>query len=114
MIGRQPAASDDGRLWNDYVTSHPEANYCHLYEWSAVFERAYRSRRFEVISRSMSLIGVAAVGQFGDMVESLLKRDLAFKDSAAILPGHGGVLDRFDSLFFSVPVTYYALKFFLI
>jgi phosphatidate cytidylyltransferase len=57
---------------------------------------------------------VATVGQFGDMVESLLKRDLAFKDSAAILPGHGGVLDRFDSLFFAVPVTYYALKFFLI
>jgi phosphatidate cytidylyltransferase len=57
---------------------------------------------------------VAAVGQCGDMVESLLKRDLAFKDSAAILPGHGGVLDRFDSLFFTVPVTYYALKFFLI
>jgi phosphatidate cytidylyltransferase len=56
---------------------------------------------------------VAAVGQLGDMVESLLKRDLAFKDSAAILPGHGGVLDRFDSLFFTVPLTYYALKFFL-
>ena len=57
---------------------------------------------------------VAAVGQFGDMVESLLKRDLEFKDSDTILPGHGGVLDRFDSLMFSVPVVYYALKFFLI
>jgi phosphatidate cytidylyltransferase len=57
---------------------------------------------------------VSTAGQFGDMVESLLKRDLAFKDSAAILPGHGGVLDRFDSLFFAVPVLYYALKFFVI
>jgi phosphatidate cytidylyltransferase len=59
-------------------------------------------------------IAVSGAGQFGDMVESLLKRDLAFKDSAAILPGHGGVLDRFDSLFFAVPVLYYALKFFVI
>ena len=59
-------------------------------------------------------VGVAAVGQFGDMVESLLKRDLEFKDTDTILPGHGGVLDRFDSLIFSVPVLYYALKFFLI
>lgn len=57
---------------------------------------------------------VAAAGQFGDMVESLLKRDLDVKDSASILPGHGGVLDRFDSLFFAVPVVYYALKFFLV
>lgn len=59
-------------------------------------------------------IVVAAAGQFGDMVESLLKRDLEVKDSASILPGHGGVLDRFDSLFFAVPVVYYALKFFLV
>ena len=57
---------------------------------------------------------VAAAGQFGDMVESLLKRDMDVKDSASILPGHGGVLDRFDSLFFAVPVVYYALKFFLL
>lgn len=57
---------------------------------------------------------VAAVGQLGDLVESLLKRGLEVKDSATILPGHGGVLDRFDSLFFAVPVVYYALKFFLV
>lgn len=57
---------------------------------------------------------VASAGQFGDMVESLLKRGLEVKDSASILPGHGGVLDRFDSLFFAVPVVYYTLKFFLV
>ncbi len=58
-------------------------------------------------------IVVATAGQFGDMVESLIKRDLAVKDSAAILPGHGGVLDRFDSLFYAAPVLYYALKFYV-
>ncbi len=55
---------------------------------------------------------VAVSGQVGDLVESLLKRDAACKDSAATLtiPGHGGVLDRFDSILFAAPVLYYALR----
>lgn len=58
---------------------------------------------------------VAAVaGQTGDLVESLIKRGSQAKDSATIIPGHGGTLDRFDSLFFSAPLLYYALKFFVL
>lgn len=54
------------------------------------------------------IVGVA--GQTGDFVESRLKRDFNVKDTGALLPGHGGVLDRFDSLLFIMPLTYLFLK----
>lgn len=54
-----------------------------------------------------ALISVAA--QVGDLFESLLKRDGGVKDSSRIIPGHGGVLDRFDSLIFVLPVAYLLL-----
>jgi phosphatidate cytidylyltransferase len=55
------------------------------------------------------LVGV--LGQLGDLVESLLKRDAETKDTSRIIPGHGGVLDRFDSVLFAAPVVAYYILF---
>jgi len=50
---------------------------------------------------------VAVVAPIGDLAESMIKRDLGIKDMGRVLPGHGGVFDRFDAMLFVLPATYY-------
>ncbi|MBO7331754.1 MAG: phosphatidate cytidylyltransferase, partial [Alistipes sp.] len=65
----------------------------------------------KVLDANVALwIGLALIaaitGVFGDLVESLLKRSVDVKDSGSFIPGHGGWLDRFDALIFSVPFAF--------
>jgi len=55
---------------------------------------------------------MALLGIFGDLAESALKRGAGAKDAANILPGHGGILDRLDSLLFNAPLIYYFARFY--
>lgn len=56
-------------------------------------------------------LAIAAVGIVGDLFESLLKRSVDMKDASAMIPGHGGVLDRIDALLFAAPVYYIFVRY---
>lgn len=64
---------------------------------------------FTPLTAAVVAFSAGAAGFVGDLVQSMVKRDLGVKDLGAVLPGHGGVLDRVDGILFALPVAFYGL-----
>jgi len=81
--------------------------------FSELLLNPYSGMGLTVVSAAVVGLVVGGVGQVGDLAESLLKRGAGVKDSGSLFPGHGGVLDRFDSVLFALPTAYVLLEVFL-
>lgn len=76
---------------------------------------AYITKHVDFSNYQLVLLGAfgSAVSQIGDLSASLIKRFIGIKDYGNIMPGHGGILDRFDSILFTAPVVYYCILIFI-
>ena len=79
-----------------------------LFKFNVLYQENYNFTIFDVLNFSI-IFGL--IGQLGDFLESMIKRELNVKDSGTILRGHGGILDRMDSLILVAPCLYIYLKF---
>jgi phosphatidate cytidylyltransferase len=97
-----------GKSWEGFIAS-----------FIAVFIAAYVL--YLTVNREWLSLGVAMelavivniCAPLGDFSESLVKRELGVKDMSSLIPGHGGIMDRFDSMFFTAAISYYFLRYFI-
>jgi len=84
--------------------------------WLFESVRPFGTHGFETKFLLAPLMGacVSIAAQLGDLCESLIKRDAGLKDSSDVIPGHGGVLDRGDSILFGAPISFYWIKMFFL
>ncbi len=78
-----------------------------------LLESQYTMASLHLIDFLVFSVIIGVIGQAGDFAESLIKRDMGVKDSSSFLAGHGGILDRFDSLIIASPVMYLYVKYFV-
>ncbi len=94
-----------GKTWVGFIFAFPGG----LIAAFAAYQ--FLKGEFELYLILTASLAATLFGQIGDLIESAIKRDCGVKDSSSLIPGHGGVLDRFDSLLFALPAVYFILKF---
>ena len=76
-----------------------------------IFGAVFGSRMAEIVNPPAACAISAVISQIGDLAASAIKRNHNVKDYGHLIPGHGGVLDRFDSMIFTAPAIFFALTF---
>jgi phosphatidate cytidylyltransferase len=104
LLGRHKMApaTSPGKTWEGFIVGSAATIF-------VAFVALYH-QNFLTIGQSVALgVVVAIAAPIGDLFESLLKRDMAVKDTGTLLGGHGGMLDRIDALLFAAPAAYFLI-----
>jgi phosphatidate cytidylyltransferase len=111
LIGgaKMAPAISPGKTWAGGVSGVIGGTAVGMLYAALLFPRAGIS--LNVLVAGAVALALSIIGQIGDLAESLLKREAGVKDSSSLIPGHGGVLDRLDSLYFVIPVAAAAFRF---
>jgi len=107
-MGQRPLApaTSPGKTWEGAIAGGVGAVLA-----SVIVGKLFLSSTWSIGHAIVLGLVIAVVAPLGDLCESMVKRDLDLKDSGSALPGHGGLLDRFDALLFVLPATYYLAQY---